>query len=85
MNQILDIPSPTHRAKIATIRITKSGIPVDIEISEITAVKWDCPILTILLFETILMEFKDSDAESAFAELSRVGIPTDSSLGTPPF
>ena len=85
MNQAVDIRSSVHQEETGTISITKSGIPVELEISEITGLKWNPPILTIVRFDTILMDFKAADAEWAYEELSRAGIPTDSSLGLPPF
>jgi hypothetical protein len=72
-----------HKAeRCPTISITKSGNPVSIETSEITSIKWDPPILTLLLFKTVLMNFPDSDAELAYETLSSWGIRQDDTLGT---
>ena len=68
-------------SSLRSVTILKSGKPIPLEVSDIIALKWARPKLTILLFESVLVDFQDRDAEAAFLLLKNEGIPVDESLG----
>ena len=73
---------PRNLIKPPSISIMKAGKPVPINTCEITSIKWEPPKLTLLLFDSVLVDFGDSDAEQAFQTLSDWGIRRDDTLGT---
>ena len=72
--------SETSTESVVAISKRGGGLEV-LQIDDITAMKWESPKLTLLVVESVLMDFKEADAQQAFIKLQKLGMPIDESLG----